>query len=152
MNPSQALEAAVTEMSEVIVAWDREQQVVTTLGELDALLDRLHERFAQGKRRVLVVLDRAASRAGAMAIGLGGEMAMLHWLVQDPDGTVHEDLLSLGDTGASLDGEEYVEFEYGETSSEFDPSVLVPLEVAREAARYYGATGQRPGSVRWQQA
>ena len=128
------------------VLWDLDgSRTVASVDELDALLDGLHERFASEGRQVLVLVEREG-RPGSLGVGLGGAMSMLSWLDLDHG----EDVVSLG--GGQADGGGYVAFEYAGQASEYPRSVLVPLPVAREAVRRFAATGQRPGSVRWQQA
>jgi hypothetical protein len=136
----------VADQPHIRLAWDPDAEPVTAkdAGAVDALLRDLHRRFDTAGAPTLVVLDREGEHT-SLAVGLGGNRAMLSWL---RNGDPAEDLTSLG-PGEDANG--LVEFRYAGTESEFPTAVLIDLDDALTAAHDYAANGRRPGNVEWQE-
>lgn len=105
-------------------------------------LDRIDQESRAADEPWMVALLDEAGRE--LALGVGADISVITWTDEDD-----KELPYLISHGASQDGEEDLEFYYGQWS-EFEPLAAVPVEVARKAAREFLQTGARPDSVDWQ--
>jgi len=116
----------------------RESQV-TSQEELDRELDRLNAEASASEPMIVSAIHPGGA---VLSIGLGRDSSYLNFAAS-PDPPYYS---SLGDEAA--DG--VVEFAYGGQPTEYPRNALVPLNVAREAARKFLKTGERPSGLRWQ--
>lgn len=113
---------------------------IDSVDRLDAELDRIAHESRAGDLPYLVTLTAPSGRS--LAIGVGADSSVLSWSDEDAE---HPYFTS---RGGSTDTEP-VGFSYGGEWTEFPPSAAVPVGVARQAAREFVHTGERPGSVDW---
>jgi Immunity protein Imm1 len=120
-------------------------QIVTTPAELDAALDQLDsEARRDGQRYAFISLDDETG-LDMLSIGVGADLVPLSHTDERPDGTKPWDVQSRGDRTASGSSE----WGYMNTWNEVPNRLLVPADSAREAARRWFQTGQRPDNITW---
>jgi hypothetical protein len=117
------------------------EATVSTVDELDRLLDRIAAEAVRTGRPELPTLYDDDGRS--LAVGVGDRLSLLSWTDENTEDDV---VLSAGDEES--DGE--VKFFYGNQFSFFPRSALIPVEQARRAMREFLTTGARPTGVRWQ--
>ena len=119
------------------VEWD-DVETVTTVEQIDMLLDRLHGE-AVANRPMLVSLD---GPAGNLTIGLGHSRSFLSFVLPDNDPPY------LVSSGKSKDETE-VDFFMAGHHSPCLVKHLVPMETARKAVRVFAEYGALLCEVRW---
>jgi len=125
------------------VQWaeDGEKQV-SSLSELDALLDYLHAKY-HGDRGVIVTVE-APDKGGSLAIGVGRDMSVLNYVPGSGDPPY---LSSIGD----LTGEGAIVFQFMGQWSEFPIRHAISLDSAREAVKHFFETGRLSDEIRWEE-
>jgi hypothetical protein len=118
-----------------------QETTVSTIAELDALLDRITAEAARTGRPELPTLYDNKGRS--LAIGVADRLSVLSWSDDNAD---DDTALSQGDE--TVTGE--VKFFYGNQFSFFPSTALIPIEQARQAMRQFMTAGIRPTVVRWQ--
>jgi hypothetical protein len=125
---------------EVIFAEDEEPVVVSTVAELDRVLDRIAAE-ASPDAPPLVALDMPARQRSMMA-GFRGPVGVLNFMDMTADGGY----ASKGDTtGAPTPPYFYCDHWTGITAD-----AEIPIDRVRAAAREFLATGERPTGIEWQ--
>jgi immunity protein Imm1 of predicted polymorphic toxin system len=119
-----------------------EQTTVDSVADLDALLDRLDAEAKERRRPALVTLFDDARHY--LAVGVGGDQSVLSWDVGTDDS---ESVWSRG----SRREEGEVAFAFSNQFSFFPISALIDSTLAREAARQFFLTRQRPTLTEWQE-
>jgi hypothetical protein len=112
---------------------------VTTVLELEAALDDMHER-ARRQHALATIVSPNGKR---LLIGVGGAQSVL----QFNQGNEPPYLTTLG--ASEAEGVETFEFEGQAT--EIERRHLIPMEGARHAAVIFFETGLKPNSVRWEE-
>lgn len=112
---------------------------VTSLQELDDLLDRLEEEAERGDP---LIVGLEMPNGASLSLGLGRSESVLNY-VDSPDPPYYS---SLGDEGAEGSIVFYLDGHW----TELPRSAAIPIEDAREAMRRFFETGKRPENVRWQ--
>lgn len=117
---------------------------VTDADQMARELDRIdRESRAADEPWMVALLDEAGRE---LALGVGADTSVITWTDE-----ANKEMPYLISRGASqILGGENLEFYYGQWS-EFEPSAAVPVAVAREAAREFLRTGERPDTVAWQE-
>lgn len=113
---------------------------VESLAELDEVLDVLSTQF-RDERAVLAVIE--APSGASLAIGLGRASSYLNFIMASKDPPYYS---SVGD--ADADGAEV--FLFADEWSEYPKRNLVPIDVAREAARHFFEYGERTPRIAWE--
>lgn len=111
-----------------------------SIQEVDATLDALH-RNALGKTPPLTVAIEVFGHE--VDLGLGTDPTFLHLQIQPCDGEYY---LAVGDL---TEGEVKMFYGAGQDSY-WEPKNLIPLELARSAARFFVEHQRRCPLVRWQ--
>lgn len=110
--------------------------------ELEAMLDRLHEEACTGQPKII---DLTADNGANLGIGLGRADSVLTFERSlDPPY-----FRSVSDDQAGVDP--VAVFFYQGHWSEFPRRAVVPIGLAREAARQFALTGSRPTAVDWEE-
>jgi Immunity protein Imm1 len=121
------------------VGWDRNEVVVASVQELDALLDRITAE-AEADLPMIAVLGR--EDGSTLSIGLGRPYSVLSFL----DGSYDPPyFISRGEEERS----EPVAFVFSGEMSEFPPWSAIPTEQARESMRHFFETGELSPKVDW---
>lgn len=115
--------------------------VVHTEAELDAALDTLDRRAREAGDLVIALLEEEGlepidALESGLSIGVGADLVPL----------TYEYVHSVGDLP---EGDAEV-WHYLNSWDEVSPTWLVPVDVAREAARRWFATRQEPDNVEWE--
>jgi hypothetical protein len=119
------------------VKWgDDEARDVTTIAELDALLDRL----SHLERPTIVELFHEKGTTLAIGVGLGDSVVVFF----GNDGSSWTAAGNLERKGDSL------VFDFCGEPSEFLPTMALACAVARAAVRSFFESGERPNDVVWQ--
>lgn len=118
------------------------QSDVRNVRDLDRFLDQLSAAAAATQPFIAELVTSAGARLG---IGLGISGTVLSFKQSDDPPY----FVSVGDSDAL--GDEDVGFYFQGQWSEFPPSAVVPIERAREAARLFLLTGQRPDVIEWEE-
>lgn len=113
-------------------------ETVTTVEQLDALLDQLHAQ-ALDTRPMLVLIE---GPAGELTIGLGYPESVLSFVLPDGDPPY------LVSSNKSKDETEFDFFTDGHHSP-FLGRHLIPMDMARKAARAFVENGALLPPVRW---
>jgi hypothetical protein len=113
-------------------------EVVTTVDQLDAALDRLHTQ-AFGESPIHVLIE---GPAGTLTIGIGHSQSFLSFILPDSDPPY------LVSTTKSKDETEIDFFMDGHHSPVMARN-LVPLDIARDAVRVFVEHGALSCDVRW---
>jgi hypothetical protein len=122
------------------LSWAENENVpVHTVQELDERLDAL-DRQARASQPLVAGLERPDG--AALSIGLGRDRSVLNYM-RSPD----PPYFTSHDEQADTDGT-VVFFYYGHWS-EFPADAAVPMDDAREAARRFFRTGERPDNIDW---
>jgi hypothetical protein len=117
---------------------------VTTVAELDDLLDHIHRDPGRREAPPLVELVMDGTDR-ALDIGLGRtEHSVLIWHDDDAD-----EVLTSTSTG-ELDPGPDAAFNFGGTWTHIADGSAIPVELARHAAREFAETGRRPTCIEWQ--
>lgn len=123
--------------------WGRDQRAdVPTLQALEQTLDQLSLQAEQGRPfSVDVLLDSG----DALALVVGGSVSMLNFYSRSSRPPV------VGCRGPwqGAEGEELFVFDFRGEYSEIERRYTVPSSDAREAARRFYTTGQRPDNITW---
>lgn len=131
------------------VEWGEHQAQVSTVAELDAVLDRAtQDRSPSGlPYKIDLVLDGSGGDVGerGLQLGLGyPERAFLMWFGEPAGGMGYEPALPPWDR-------KVLSFDYGGVPTEDGPERLrVSPGAARRAAWEFMETGRRPESVAWE--
>lgn len=121
------------------VEWrDGEGETVTSVGQLDSLLDRLNAEAADGPP----LLVHVGGPAGSLAIGIGRAESVLTFIYPDGDPPY------LVSNNGTDDETEYDFFMRGHHSA-FPGYSIIPIQEAREAMRVFVASGALSLNVRW---
>jgi len=124
------------------ITWDNEElHPVTTIGEVEELLDLLQERFRKG-RPTLVTVERFEN-GDCLIIGLGLELSVLNYVRGDKNPPYYT---SSGDPGAVG----AISFRFGGELSEFWLSQAVPVSIARAAMTHFCETGELSKEMVWE--
>lgn len=118
-----------------------QETAVSTIAELDAVLDRITAEAVGIDRPELPTLYDDEGRS--LAIGVGDRMSVLSWTDDNAD-----DDAALSEGDETVSGE--VKFFYGNQFSFFPSTALIPIEQARQAMRQFMTEGIRPTVARWQ--
>jgi hypothetical protein len=129
-----------TQTVEVIFAEDEEPAVVSTVAELDIILDRITAEVSLDAPP-LVALDMPA-RERSMMIGVRGVVGILNFL----DLATGAGYASKGPS-ASAPTPPYF---YCDRWTGITAGAEIPIDQVRAAAREFLATGERPTCVEWQ--
>jgi hypothetical protein len=125
------------------VSWDvSEVRAVRTAEELDELLDELHQQYVQNPSRVSIQHSGGAT----LSVGLGRDVSVLDYIGPAPEWPPY--YISRGDLTPA---DEEVDWMYCEQHTPCLCGDLVPLEVAREAARVFFESGRLARAVSWEQ-
>jgi hypothetical protein len=132
-------------MSEWTVVWNHGevQDIVNSMSELDALLDRIHNATAQDRLNDIVIVSPTGDN---IAIVMGASETVLSWISADGDPPYF----------ASRGESEKIEpvftcFLYGSEHTEYARRNVIPTERGREALRNFFATGKRPSNIEWEE-
>jgi hypothetical protein len=123
------------------LSWAEDASVpVYSVRELDERLDEL-ERQAREAQPLVAGIERPDGTA--LSIGLGRDRSVLNYMssLDPPYFTSH-------DPESDEDGT--VVFYYYGHWSEYSADAAVPMDEAREAARRFLETGERPQNIDWQ--
>lgn len=113
---------------------------VEAIEHLEVMLDGL-ERAATERAIIVELVSSSGARLG---LGIGRSDSVLSFKASDEPPY----FVSFGKHSS---GVEDVGFYFQGRWTEFAGWSLVPLEQARQAARHFVATGQRPENVKWQE-
>ncbi|MCY3019679.1 MAG: Imm1 family immunity protein [Planctomycetota bacterium] len=129
-------------MNRVKVAWQEGQEpvIVDEIKTLDLLLDRLDSEASHQVDRPFMV-EIMGQDGSVLAMGLGRGMTVVSFI------SAVGNYGSVGDRGKAGTVSFFL---YGH-HSEFPMRSAVPSATARNAAREFFITGQRPGSVQWEE-
>jgi hypothetical protein len=117
---------------------------VTDEDQLARELDRIdQESRSAGEPWMVALLD---TQGRELALGVGADASVMTWTDESDEQSPYLISHGMSPTGGSDDELAYY---YG-AWSEFAPTAAVPPEVARQAARDFLLTGERPGDVDWQ--
>lgn len=125
------------------VTWEHEEVELYSTGEVESLLDRLHEEFRAGQGTLVVV--ELSDTEDSLAIGLGRDLSVLNYVRGSKDPPY---FTSTSDDECS---EQLTTFRFMDDLSEFPSRNLIPVAAAREAMRSFCLTSQLPASVRWEE-
>ncbi|WP_020576960.1 Imm1 family immunity protein [Actinopolymorpha alba] len=115
------------------------QTEVSTVDELDHALDEVNREAEQDQVPYAVyVFTPAAWDGPVLALGVGRDFSFLNF----------DNAHVVGD----LDSDKPTEWWYGNDWGHRPPGRGIPVETAREAAREFVRTGQRPTNVEWIEA
>lgn len=118
---------------------DRGTITVSTVDELDAVLDRATEEARESELPYVVYVTADGTEdASALGLGVGHDWS---WVT-------YEGWRSSG----SLDGGKHSAWSYGRQHTELPPGIGIPNTTVREAARQFVRTGHRPTNVVWLEA
>jgi len=132
---------AMTDTINVYYQRGQEPAQVSTVAELDELLDRLHFDPVLRDAPPLVELV-TPDETRALDVGLARpDYSVLLWHDDDAD----EVLASKGTIGTNTDAA----FNFGGTWTHIPDRSAIPIELARQAAREFLTTGRRPTCVEW---
>lgn len=123
-----------------IYTQDEEPVAIATVAELDAVLDRVAAEADLDAPR-LVALDMP-ERQRSLMVGLRGDVGVLNFVDFNGGGAS----ASKGDTN----GMATPAYFYCEEWTGIPDDAEIPVELVRQAAREFLATGERPGCVGWQ--
>jgi hypothetical protein len=121
--------------------WDHNKVVVSSVQELDAMLERLTD---EAERDMPFMVALAREDGSGLSIGVGRPVSVLSYISASLDPPYFN---SRGDDTR----EEPVEFLSGGEMTEFPPSSAIPTEAAREAMRYFFETGELSPHVAWEE-
>lgn len=124
------------------VSWRDERREVSSLVDLDALLDRIHADGVGGKP-ALACLELPAG--DSLAIGLGREVSVLNFVSSSANPPY------FSSRGDNTDEEVTVHFEFMGDWSEYPLTRTISLDAARAALRYFWDTGKLDPSIRWEE-
>jgi Immunity protein Imm1 len=122
------------------VGWERNEVVVGSVQELDALLDRITAEAEAADLPMLAVLGR--EDGSTLSIGLGSDESVLSYVSGSWDPPYY---VSRGDPSRT----EPVEFVYSGELTEFPPWSAISIEEAREAMRHFFTTGELSPKIEW---
>ncbi len=127
---------------EVLVYYDEREPPIrcSSLQEVDAALDRLHRDVDPTKCPLAVAIKVFGHE---IDIGLGADPTFLCLQIEPCDGEYYLPV------GNDTEGESRMFYGAGQDSY-WDPRSLIPLEMARSAARYFIEHQRRSPLVRWQ--
>lgn len=127
---------------QVIYAYEQDQITISDSGELDTILDQVAAE-APIDAPPLVALDMP-DRERSMMVGLRGAVGVLNFV----DFTGPVSAASRSDsTGVPTPA-----YFYCDSWTGLPADTEIPIEVVRQAAREFLATGERPSCVTWQLA
>jgi hypothetical protein len=130
---------ANTEQAMTISWAENENAAASSVDELDEQLDALDARAREGEP---FVAELVHPNGAVLSIGLGRDRSVLnHSASPDPPYYTSHDPES--------DEDGVVVFYFYGHWSEYSADAAVPMDEAREAARRFFRTGQRPESVDW---
>lgn len=138
-------------MTQFRVRWDNGQrtELVETVAELDAVLDQIEQQRSSDGLPFMVDVTSTEVRYQDFPVGLHmsvghPERARVDWAGPPKPSTAFQSDVP------PWDGE-LIEFSYGGLPTEEEPETLrVNPDVARQAAREYVETGQRPTRLEWE--
>lgn len=119
------------------------QATVVDADELERLLDELS---AEGVANQPLIAEFVTSTGARLGVGLGASSGTVLSYKESDDPPYY---VSAGRAESS--GADDVGFYFQGHWSEFPEEALVPMELAREAAQQFLATGTRPQSVHWEE-
>ena len=122
------------------VGWERNEVVVGSVQELDALLDRITAEAEAADLPMIAVLGR--EDGSTLSIGLGRPYSMVNFVDGSHDPPY---FISRGEEERS----ERVAFVFSGEMSEFPPWSAIAVEDAREAMRHFFTTGELSPKVDW---
>ena len=123
------------------MTWENQSVSVATCEQVEQLLDRLEEGLA-GEIAILVLIENESTH-DTLKVGVGGSQSVLDYV---PGSLEPPYYASLGDSEAR--GSLIFRFE-GE-ATEIPAKNAVPRDLAREAVRFFCATGQRSPALQWE--
>ena len=121
--------------------WGENEVVVSSVQELDALLDSLTVE-AEQDTPFMVALSREDE--STLSIGLGRPESVASYVPGSLDPPY---LVSRG----KGEGDGPVEFFFGGQMTEFPPTSAVPVEAARDALRVFFETGELSPNLDWEE-
>lgn len=125
------------------ITWsENERRTAATVEQVDRVLDELDVRYRERDPQ-LVTVEVGASRA-SLAIGVGRERSVLNFVAGSKDPPY---FTSIG----HVDVDEPITFRFNGALSEFPMRNSVPYKVAREAMRYFCATGELSSAISWEE-
>ena len=122
------------------VGWERNEVVVGSVQELDALLDRITAEAEAEDLPMLAVLGR--EDGSTLSIGLGHPYSVLSFVDGSHDPPYY---ISRRDEERT----EPVKFVFSGEMTEFPPWCAIPTEQAREAMRHFFETGELSPRLDW---
>ena len=122
------------------VTWIDQEREVSSLTQLDELLDSLHAEFSRSEP-VLVTVE--LDSGDSLSIGLGQERSVLSFVGKSLEPPYY---ISVGEQ----DIDEPIAFRYGNQWSEFALRHSIPVAVARDVLRQFCRTSNLSTSIDWE--
>jgi hypothetical protein len=124
------------------IGWNQHEQPASSIHDVDRILDELHANFAgEDPQLVTVELNKTGD---SLAIGLGRDRSVLNYMSGSKDPPY---FTSTGE----LEEDEPIAFRFGGEWSEFPMRSSIPTSMARQAMRYFCATGKLSSAIQWEQ-
>jgi len=120
-----------------------EQAPVADADELERLLDRL---VAEAAATQPFIVELVSSTGARLGVGLGAPAGSVLSFKESDDPPYY---VSAGRPESASESD--VGFYYQGHWSEFPEEALLPMELARAAAKQFLATGERPKAVDWEE-
>jgi len=122
------------------IQWNGDcEKEVASLGDLEALLDQLHD-----KNQAVMVVVESPANGDSLAIGLGRNVSVLNFVPGAGDPPYFTSL------GFDM-SEEPIEFNFMGEQSEFPMRNTVSIDVARNAIREFFESGKMASSIEWEE-
>jgi Immunity protein Imm1 len=133
-------------MTKWTLSWGSDHEngyaVVTSVQELDRQLDQLEQRARVLQPMIVELCDAEDPVGPILSIGVGADRSVATWTVsEEGDGNlVSNQPRPAGDS---------VWFEFLGEPTEYAPRKLITPAAAREAARRFVETSERPSNIEW---
>jgi len=120
---------------------------VDTIEQLDALLNRCH---LEAQKTEPFLVEIMLSTGDALTIGLGRDLSLLSYVSSSGEPPY---FVSVGDSvpddDVVLGDDDVVVFYFCGTYTELPCFTLIPMELAREGARYFFQHASLPSFINW---
>ncbi|AUX38437.1 MULTISPECIES: Imm1 family immunity protein [Sorangium] len=126
----------------LVVEWDQQKRQLSSISDLEHLLDELHATFSQTDPTLVTV--ELSESGDSIAIGLGRERSVLNYIKGDKNPPY---FTSKGD----LDLDDGITFRFGGNWSEFPMRNSISTPIAREAIRFFCSRGGLTKAIEWEQ-